>query len=202
MTYITVEQFEKIEQSMNSLVKELQAQKEQNLHVELTLSAAEKKIKQHEELLKNQTKILVACTDLIQQIRTTYHDGLLQIKNDQQLLMQSFQKLLSGSMETIRSEVLLALRDFREKYPKLETLKFQEAEGSKKKAFLSQSSIEEFSEIQAKSLDRRFDEITVLVERQVQESFKSIVELLSFLLTRVEELNRILEDKSISIKEF
>lgn len=202
MTDINIDRLEKIQQNIDLLVKELAVQKDKNISLELTLSAAEKEIKHHEELLKNQTKILVAFTDLIQQIRATYYDGIKQIKLDQQTLMQSFQKLLSGSIETIRSEVLVALRDFREKYPKLEAIKLQESEEPKKKSLLSQSSIEEFSEVQSKFLDRRFDEITLLIDRQVQESFKSIVELLSFLLTRVEELSRIIEEKSISVKEF
>ncbi|OLS16414.1 MAG: hypothetical protein HeimC3_54660 [Candidatus Heimdallarchaeota archaeon LC_3] len=167
----------------------------------LSLASLEKEVNSHQDILKNQTKIMITFSDFIKNIRETFQESVSDFREDQISLMKSFQNIVSSTSETLRTEFLMVLRDFREKYPELEKIKIEKELKQIKSPFPTIDSSQIFTSDQATFLDRKFDELIVQIERQIQDSFVSVVELLSHILAKVEELKYVLEEKNVKIEE-
>jgi hypothetical protein len=169
--------------------------------MELSMTALEKEVNDLQEILKNQTKIMVTFSDFMQSFRETQQSSIVGFKQDQVELMKTFQNIVSSITETLRTEFLMVLRDFREKYPELEQKKIENELKLQKSPFPSLESSQIFTTDQATFLDRKFDDFVVQIERQVQDSFQSVIKLLSHLLAKVEELKYAFEEKKVKIEE-
>jgi hypothetical protein len=172
-----------------------------SVDMELSVTALEKEVKNLQEILKNQTKILVTFSDFMQSFRETQQSNITGFKEDQIDLMKTFQNITSSVAETLRTEFLMVLRDFREKYPDLEKKKIEKELKQVKSPFPSIDSSQVFTSDQSSFLNRKFDDIVVQIERQVQDNLQSVVELISHLLAKVEQLKYIIEEKSVKIEE-
>ncbi|MHA2104907.1 MAG: hypothetical protein ACW981_15880 [Candidatus Hodarchaeales archaeon] len=172
-----------------------------SVDMELSVTALEKEVKNLQEILKNQTKILVTFSDFMQSFRETQQSNITGFKEDQIDLMKTFQNITSSVAETLRTEFLMVLRDFREKYPDLEKKKIEKELKQVKSPFPSIDSSQVFTSDQSSFLNRKFDEVVVQIERQVQDNLQSVVELISHLLAKVEQLKYIIEEKSVKIEE-
>lgn len=169
--------------------------------LEFVIFGIEEKLKRHNELIKNITISLVGTTDLLEEVRDLYKVSVSEIKTDQAEHMKFFHKLLSESLESIRTEFLLVLRDFREKYPELEAKKvdsmLQNKNDSKQK--LSTRKLESngvWLTEQLNDLNLRNENIELFVEQRLKENMSSIYDMFNFLSTRVEEFRQIvLNDK-------
>lgn len=214
------ERLKKVEDSIKFLTRELEAQNlaisriEQKLDGtpvggqepspvagqsdhELRLMSIESQLAKHHEVLKNNTIATVGLNDLLESIRDYYRESVKDIRFDQQTLMQTFQKILAGSMEELRTELLLALRDFREKYPLLEQRKIEQELVQSRKKGRQMNEGKAWTADQQKDLERLSDDLEKLVDRFVNEAFNSQVELLSYLLNKVEELSLHVKEQQI-----
>ncbi len=165
--------------------------------IEFVVFGIEEKLKKHNELIKNIVISLVGTNDLLEEIRDLYRASVSDIKRDQEEHMKYYQKILSSSLETIRSEFLLVLRDFREKYPKLEEL--QQTTPDKTPSNLPTRKLDS-SEIwqkeQLKDLNLRNENLELFIEQNVNDKLSSVFEMLNFLTTKIEHLHEtVLETK-------
>ena len=121
----------------------------------------ESKIREHDELLKTHTKIVAGLSEIIQIMR-----------NDQKNLLQSFQKIFSGTLESVRSEFTLALRVVRE------TLNDKNPIDP---ATVSPDSLT--------TIERRIDDLHLVIIREVQDGLGFMVELLTYMQNKIEVLH-------------
>ena len=178
--------------------------------MEFVLFGVEEKMKKHNELIKNIVISLVGLADLLEEIRDFYKSSTIEIKTEQEIHMKTYQKLLSGSIETIRSEFLLVLRDFREKYPELEKMKI-EGNISPKNRPRSQlqtrkvESNEVWTNNQQEDLNQRMENLELLIDQNINESMNPFFEMLYHLTVKLEQIhqlvleNNIIEEKSTDL---
>ncbi|MHA1983008.1 MAG: hypothetical protein ACW967_01560 [Candidatus Hodarchaeales archaeon] len=172
-----------------------------SVDMELSMTALDKDVKNMQDILKNQTKMMVAFSDFMQNFREMQQSTITGFKEDQIELMKTFQNITSSVTETLRTEFLMVVRDFREKYPDLEKKKIEKELKQVKSPFPSIDSSQVFTTDQSSFLNRKFDEVVVQIERQVQDSLQSVIELISHLLAKVEQLKFVIEEKSVKIEE-
>ena len=178
--------------------------------MEFVLFGVEEKMKKHNELIKNIVISLVGLADLLEEIRDFYKSSTIEIKTEQEFHMKTYQKLLSGSIETIRSEFLLVLRDFREKYPELEKMKI-EGNISPKNRPRSQlqtrkvESNEVWTNNQQEDLNQRMENLELLIDQNINQSMNPFFEMLNHLTVKLEQIhqlvleNNIIEEKSTDL---
>ena len=174
--------------------------------IEFVVFGIEEKLKKHNELIKNLVISLVGTNDLLEEIRDLYRSSLSEIKLDQADNMKFYQKLLTSSVETLRSEFLLVIRDFREKYPNLEAMKLESRNGQPSKLPTRKlESTEVWLEEQLNDLNQRNENLELFIEQTMNEKLSSIFEMLNHLTTKLELLqkliseNKIIEKKSINL---
>jgi hypothetical protein len=164
--------------------------------IEMAILGFETQLKKHQEILKQNTITLVGLNDLLEQIRDFFRSSVSDIKLDQKDHMQSYQKMLSGAVESLRAEFLLVLRDFRQKYPKLE--KFSLEKDVDVKTSLSKLEKNDiWTDEQKVHLEIKIEEMEQMIERYIQDSFGSVVDLFSIILNKTEELSLIIKEKKI-----
>ena len=159
--------------------------------MEFSLFGIEEKIKKHNELLKTIVISLVGLNDLFEQIRDFNKSALADMQFLIESTTNSYQDILSGSITSLRAEFLMALRDFREKYPKLEEIKLLQGDFDKKISPLStiDTSSELWSSTQLKDLNRRTEELELLYEQNLNENLNTINKSLNYLLSKTKELD-------------
>ena len=168
--------------------------------MEFALFGVEEKLKKHNDILKSVVISLVGVNDLLENIRDFFRSSVSEIKLDQQEHIKSFQRMFSGSIESVKAEFLMVLRDFREKYPELETLKIEGFSKNQKPVPTSTRTLESndtWTTEQLTDLNHRMEEIELLIERSVDNSYQSVIELLSTVMTKTEELVLIGKDKGL-----
>lgn len=171
--------------------------------MEFVIFGIEEKLKKHNDLIKHLAISLVGTTDLLEEIRDLYRNSINEMKNDQEEQMKSYQKILSGSLETIRTEFLLVLRDFREKYPDLEAKKMDKDMDTKKESQANVSThkleaTDGWTENQLNDLNQRTENLELVIEQNIHNNLSSVYEMLNHLTAKVELLHQaILEDKII-----
>lgn len=171
--------------------------------MEFVIFGIEEKLKRHTELIKNIAISLVGTTDLLEEVRDLYKNSVGDLKLDQEEHMKFFQKLLAESLESIRTEFLLVLRDFREKYPNLEAKKLNEQLGGKNESKnplptrkIDTSNIWITEQLQ--DLNQRNENLELFIEERVKDSMNSIYEMFSYLTTKVEKFREIVLDNKIT----
>jgi hypothetical protein len=165
--------------------------------MEFVIFGIEEKLKKHNELIKNIVISLVGTNDLLEELRDLYRTSLGEIKLEQEEHMRLYQKILSGSLESIRVEFLMVLRDFREKYPDLETRKLEKQLLSKKEPIFSPTRNLE-SDIWTNEQLYGLENLELSLERNINDSMNSILEMLNYLAVKTEYLNQIVLDKKKS----
>jgi len=213
------ERVEKLERDVQFLRKELESlnlaltKVEQNLQggtgpdamltgltppsMQLELLAAREMQHKHQEILKNNTIALVGLNDLLEQIRKHYVDSITEVKLDQREHLDFFQKMLSGSVESLRAEFLVVLRDFREKYPKLEALAQEEQQARLDIETKKLESNLAWTPEQERDLEARSGNLEQMIQRFINESYSSVVELFTYLLTKTEVLSQIIKENQV-----
>ncbi len=167
--------------------------------IEFVVFGIEEKLKKHNELIKNIVISLVGTNDLLEEIRDLYRSSLSEIKIEQEDHMKIYQKLLSSSLETIRSEFLLVLRDFREKYPDLESKKLDSKNSQTSKLPTRKlESTDVWLEEQLKDLNQRNENIELFIEQAINEKLNSVFEMLHHLTTKIELINGIITENNVN----
>lgn len=166
-------------------------------NTQLDLLAAREMQEKHQEILKNNTVALVGLNDILEEIREYYRESITDIKLDQREQLGFFQKMLSGAMESLRAEFLMVLRDFREKYPKLDSIAQKEATDRVKTILGKLTKTEFWTEEQKRDLDIRAEQLEQLIGHFIEDSFSSVVELFTYLLNKAETLNYIIMEGKI-----
>lgn len=167
--------------------------------IEFVVFGIEEKLKKHNELIKNIVVSLVGTNDLLEEIRDLYRSSLSEIKLEQEEHMKIYQKLLSSSLETIRSEFLLVLRDFREKYPKLEAKKLEASSAQTSKLPTRKlESTDVWLEEQLNDLNQRNENIELFIEQNINEKLNSVFEMLNHLTTKIELINGIMTENNVT----
>ena len=170
--------------------------------LEFVIFGIEEKLKRHNELIKNMAISLVGTTDLLEEVRDLYKTSVSEIKLDKEQHMKFFHKLLGESLETIRTEFLLVLRDFREKYPALEAYKIESelADNNTPDQKLPTRKLDSdnvWMEEQLRDLNLRNENIELFIEQRLKENMNSIFEMFNFLSSRVEEFRQIIMNEKI-----
>ena len=161
--------------------------------IEYVIFGIEEKLKKHNDLIKNIAISLVGTTDMLEEIRDLYRNSVSELRLDQEDQMKSYQKILSGSLETIRTEFLLVLRDFREKYPELEAIKHKKAIDAKKESPSNVNtrkleSTEAWTENQLQDLNQRMENMELVIEQNIQANISSVYEMLNHLQVKLEQV--------------
>lgn len=168
--------------------------------VEFVVFGIEEKLKKHNELIKNIVISLVGTNDLLEEIRDLYRSSVSEIKTEQEEHMKFYQKLLSSSLETVRSEFLLVLRDFREKYPKLHELEKLSTGKSANLPTRQLDDSEVWKKEQLQDLNVRNENLELFIEQNINDKMNSVFEMLNFLTTKVEHLHDTVLDSNVNEK--
>lgn len=168
--------------------------------MEFTLFGIDDKLKKHNGLLKSIVISIVGVNDLLEELRDFYKSSLTDIQLNQEENMNAYHRLLKGTVEGIRTEFLMVLRDFREKYPKLEEIKMHDSMKNINKNIKSINTLGstvEWSEEQLKDLNQRAEEMQLLIDKNINESLQSVNESINYLLTKTTELNINIKESNI-----
>ena len=166
--------------------------------IEFVVFGIEEKLKKHNDLIKNIVISLVGTNDLLEEIRDLYRSSLSEIKLEQEEHMKYYQKLLASTLETLRGEFLLVLRDFREKYPELEARKVEAQSGSPTNLPTRKiESSEVWLEEQLNDLNQRNENIELFIEQNIDDKMSSVFEMLNHLTTKIEHLHRLVSEGKV-----
>ena len=170
--------------------------------IEYVIFGIEEKLKKHNDLIKNIAISLVGTTDMLEEIRELYRNSVNELRLDQEDQMKSYQKILSGSLETIRTEFLLVLRDFREKYPELEAIKHSKAIDAKKESPSNVNtrkleSAEAWTENQLQDLNQRMENMELVIEQNIQANISSVYEMLNHLQVKLEQVYQTVTEEKV-----
>ena len=170
--------------------------------IDYVIFGIEEKLKKHNDLIKNIAISLVGTTDMLEEIRDLYRNSVSELRLDQEDQMKSYQKILSGSLETIRTEFLLVLRDFREKYPELEAIKHKKAIDAKKESPSNVNSrklesTEAWTENQLQDLNQRMENMELVIEQNIQANISSVYEMLNHLQVKLEQVYQTVTEEKV-----
>ena len=79
----------------------------------MTFNGINKKIIQFFDITNNHSEVLKVFEEIIGQINANIEQSNLEVKKDQELLLESFQKIIVGQAENLRNELLTFSKEIR-----------------------------------------------------------------------------------------
>ena len=163
--------------------------------MEFTLFGIEEKLKKHNDLLKSLVVSTVGMNDLLEQVRESSKNSLTDMQALIETASNAYQEILAGYISSLRTEFLLVLRDFREKYPEVEEI--AQNESMQKLEKFNYRNIKKTKAVWTPPQQQALEELELMFDNSLQEKLGEINKSVLLLLSKTKELNIRIKENSI-----